>query len=145
MGTSTKHDGVAVCSVSEMARRLGLSRARFYQLVNRGVFPPPVRSNTHRPFYSLDLQQQCLAIRKTRVGFNGLPVLFNRSRRRSRGKSAGQYEGLVAALVNMGLKANMKTVRQAIRVLYPAGPTESQDEILRNLFRHFTEDCQKSV
>ena len=31
----------AVISVSEMARRLNLSRCRFYELVRAGVFPAP--------------------------------------------------------------------------------------------------------
>ena len=30
-------------SVTEMARMVGLSRARFYQLVRAGTFPPPDR------------------------------------------------------------------------------------------------------
>jgi len=145
MDVSAKYDRVAVCSVSEMARKLGLSRARFYQLVNKRVFPPPLRSGTRRPSYPPDLQQECLTIRKTRVGFNGLPVLFNRRRVRPQSRSVGQYDGLVAALMNMGLKVSADAVRQAAHALYPAGSPESQDEVLRNLFRHFTQDCQKSV
>lgn len=95
MDTSAKHDRVAVCSVSEMARRLGLSRARFYQLVKSGVFPPPLRSGTRRPSYPCDLQEQCLAIRETRVGFNGLPVLFDRHDQAAKleGKQRGSTTG----------------------------------------------------
>jgi predicted DNA-binding transcriptional regulator AlpA len=32
----------AVCSVHEMADKLGLSRPRFYQLLRLDVFPPPI-------------------------------------------------------------------------------------------------------
>jgi len=149
MDTSANHDRVAICSVSEMAHRLGLSRARFYQLVKKGVFPPPVRSGTQRPSYPPDLQEKCLAIHKTRVGFNGLPVLFNRRRQNGKARSGqgGQYEGLVAALKNMGLKVNANTVKRAVQVLSPAGLKEGQDqsEVLRALFLHFYPDCQKSV
>jgi len=54
-------NGKAAVSVSEMARIVGLSRSRFYGLVNEGVFPPPVYDlRTRRPFYDLDLQQRCL-------------------------------------------------------------------------------------
>ena len=149
MDTPPKHDGVALCSVSEMVRRLGLSRARFYQLVKTGVFPLPLRAGTRRPFYSSEFQEKCLAIRKTRVGFNGRPVLFNR--RQPRGKARrepeGQYDGLVAALKNLGLKVTANAVKRAVEVLYPAGQAQSQDpnEMLRKLFKYFRPDCPKSV
>jgi predicted DNA-binding transcriptional regulator AlpA len=149
MGTPVRHDSVAICSVSEMARRLGLSRARFYQLVKRGVFPPPLRCGAQRPSYPSDLQEKCLAIRKTRVGFNGQPVLFNRRRPsgRVRGGPGGQYDELAAALKNMGLKVSASAVRHAAQVLYPSGQAQGQDpsEMLRNLFKYFGSDCPKSV
>lgn len=149
MGTSANHDRVATCSVSEMAHRLGLSRVRFYQLVKKDVFPPPVRSGTQRPFYPPDLQDKCLTIRKTRVGFNGLPVLFNKRRQSGKARSGkgGQYDGLIAALENMGVRVNANTVRRAIHILYPAGLEESQDqsEVLRALFQHFYPDCKDHV
>ena len=48
----------AVVSVAEMARMCGLSRARFYQLVNEGVFPPPLyRIDTKRPFFDQEMQE----------------------------------------------------------------------------------------
>ena len=147
MHASTDHDLPAICSVTHMAAKVGLSRARFYQLVEMGVFPPPVRSGTQRPVYPRDLQQECLRIRRTGVGFNGLSVLFNRRRKKPkpRSRTGGQYNGLVAALTNMGLKVSANAVEHAIRVLYPAGPVESQDEVLGDLFRYLTKDCQKSV
>ncbi|MEN6335153.1 MAG: hypothetical protein ABFE01_12910 [Phycisphaerales bacterium] len=149
MDTSAKHDRVAICSVSEMARRLGLSRARFYQLVYKGVFPPPLRSGTQRPSYPSDLQEKCLAIRKTRVGFNGQPVLFNQRRSSSttRKKPTGQYDGFVAALRNMGLTVTAAAVKHAVQALYPAGQKQGQDpsEVLRKLFQYFRPDCPESV
>jgi hypothetical protein len=149
MDTPEKHDGEAICSVSEMARKLGLSRARFYQLVKSGVFPPPFRFEAKRPFYSCDLQEKCLAIRKTGVGFNGLPVLFNQ--RRPRGKAhqepTRQYDGFVAALNNMGLKVTASNVKHAVQALYPAGlePAHDPSEVLRNLFQYFRPECPRSV
>jgi hypothetical protein len=132
-----------------MARKLGLSRARLYQLVEMGVFPPPVRFGTRRPLYSPDLQQKCLQIRKTGAGFNGLPVLFNKRRKNSQSRSTqeGQYNGLVAALKNMGFEVNALAVKHAVRMLYPEGMEESQnqDVLLRDLVRHFTKDCQNNV
>jgi len=149
MDASAEHDRVAACSVSEMARRLGFSRARFYQLVKSGIFPPPLRSGTKRPFYPCDLQEKCLAIRKTRVGFNGQPVLFNHRRPGSKGRRepTGQYDGFVAALKNMGLKVTASDVKNAVQTLYPAGQAQGQDssEVLRNLFQYFRPECPRSV
>lgn len=64
-------------SVTEMARLVGLSRARFYQLVKDGVFPHPLYSiHTRRPYFSEEMQQVCLEVRKRNCGINGKPILF---------------------------------------------------------------------
>lgn len=48
----------AVVTVAEMARMCGLSRARFYQLQNAGVFPTPLYDvSTRRPFYVEEAQK----------------------------------------------------------------------------------------
>jgi hypothetical protein len=66
-----------VVTVAEMARLVGLSRARFYQLVTAGIFIPPARNaTTGRPFYSREQQAQCLEIRRINRGANGQPMLF---------------------------------------------------------------------
>ncbi len=68
-------------SVSEMARRLTLSRGRFYELVREGVFPAPCYClHTRRALYPADLVQQCLLIRQTNMGANDRYVLFYRHR-----------------------------------------------------------------
>ena len=67
----------AVVTVSEMARMCGLSRARFYQLADAGVFPLPVYCvSTRRPLYHEGAQQTCLEVRRRNCGANGKPVLF---------------------------------------------------------------------
>ena len=66
-----------IVTVSEMARMLGLSRARFYQLLNDGIFPRPSRNTkTKRPFLTREQQQICLGVRRSHCGVNGKPVLF---------------------------------------------------------------------
>lgn len=66
-----------IVSVSEMARTLGLSRARFYELIRAGIFPAPSRDEkTQRPFYNREQQEQCLTVRKTNCGVNGKVILF---------------------------------------------------------------------
>lgn len=66
-----------IVSVSEMARMLGLSRARLYQLIKEGVFPPPTQAeNGGRPFYDRQQQEQCVTVRRTNCGIDGRPILF---------------------------------------------------------------------
>ena len=67
----------AVVTVSEMARMVGLSRARFHELVEAGFFPSPVYCvTTRRPMYVEELQTTCLNVRRKNLGVNGKPVLF---------------------------------------------------------------------
>lgn len=66
-----------VVTVTEMARMCNLSRARFYQLMQQGVFPSPLRNRqTGRPYFDRELQDQCLSIRRTNRGANGKTVMF---------------------------------------------------------------------
>ena len=67
----------AAVTVSEMARMAGLSRSRFYQLVEAGAFPQPVYCvSTRRPMYEEELQKSCLEVRRRNCGVNGRPILF---------------------------------------------------------------------
>ena len=66
----------SVVSVAEMARMVGLSRGRFYQLVGT-AFPWPVYDiKTRRPYYDAEGQSRCLDVRKRNCGIDGRPVLF---------------------------------------------------------------------
>lgn len=66
-----------IVTVAEMARNIGLSRARFYELIKEGVFPNPSRNpQTKRPFFDRQQQEMCVLIRKTSKGANGRAVLF---------------------------------------------------------------------
>ena len=58
-------------TVSEMARMVGLSRARFYQLIG-SAFPFPVYNvSTKRPFFDESLQTICLEVRRRNCGIDG--------------------------------------------------------------------------
>ena len=70
-----------VVSISEMARMLGLSRARLYQLIKQGVLPQPIRNGqVKRAHYDRNLQEQCIKVRKTNCGINGEVILFYSSK-----------------------------------------------------------------
>ena len=138
------NDLKAVCSVTEMTKKLGLSRQRFYQLQKMGVFPVPIYCiRTKRPFYSFDLQQKCIDIRKTGVGHNGQPVIFYTLRKNDSTKSQNEpnhrCEELTDILRQMGLNVTQNKVRHAIKALYPEGLTQSPIEgmVIRDVFKHF--------
>ncbi len=134
----------AVCSVTELTKKLGLSRARFYQLQKMGVFPMPIYCiRTKRPFYPLELQHKSIDIRKTGIGLNGQATIFYASRKNIPQKSPSQlghqYEELADLLSQMGLNVTCNKVRKAVKALYPAGLAQCPDEgmVIRDLFRYF--------
>ena len=65
----------AVVTITEMSRMVGLSPARFRQLMGT-TFPSPLYSvATRRPFYTEDMQLICLDVRRRNCGIDGRPVL----------------------------------------------------------------------
>jgi hypothetical protein len=139
-----------VCSVVEMIRMLGLSRARFYQLLEQGIFPSPIYDlRTKRPFYTTELQQICLTVRESNIGFNNQYVLFYSPRKEKSGtateKSARPvkiknaiHDELAQTLCRMGLSVDAAKVGSAIESLFPDG-TDGKDHgvLIRDLFRYF--------
>jgi hypothetical protein len=101
-------------TVAEMARMVGLSRARLYQLTG-SVFPFPLYDvATRRPFYSAELQKMCLEVRRRNCGIDGKPVLFHRRgkevtpsiQKPSKKKAisnGSQYRDLLDGLRSLGL------------------------------------------
>jgi len=140
----SNNDYKSVCSVTELAKKLDMSRARFYQLQKVGVFPDPVYCiRTKRPFYPMDLQQQCIEVRKTGIGHNGQPIIFYRKRKDKLIKPQSQpnthYEQFANTLRQLGLKITVSEVKNAINTLYPRGMADNDGgAIIRDLFRHFS-------
>jgi len=62
-------------TVAEMARMLGLSRSRLYQLIGTAM-PEPSRDDNGRPFYNEEQQALCLEVRRRNCGVDGKPILF---------------------------------------------------------------------
>jgi hypothetical protein len=130
-------------TVSEMAERCQFSRSRFYDLLDAGVFPTPIRHpSTKRPMYDGRLQEKCLEIKATGIGANGEPVLFNRKPRqgarpqprRLQDKQPDHAE-VVDALKGLGLVATPQAVREALASLFPNGYVGlDQGEVIRKVF-----------
>lgn len=133
-------------SVTEMARMVGLSRARFYQLVRRGTFVVADQdATTQRPFYSEDKQRQILEVRRRNCGVDGKPILFY-SRRRDVGTvktqrvaktppKNNQFKELVESLSALGVTTTIGQVEPLVKELFPQG-TEGLDpgEVIRAVF-----------
>lgn len=132
-------------SVTEMAAMVGLSRARFYQLVKKGTFPPPdYEGDDGRPFFSEDKQRQCLEVRRRNCGIDGKAILFY-SRRRDAGgtrkkphtpkPTIGQHAELIDGLKSLGLVATAAQVDAVVKELYPNGTAGTgQGEVIRAVF-----------
>ena len=139
----------AVVTVSEMARMVGLSRARFYELVEAGVFPTPVYDvSTRRPMYVEELQKTCLEVRRRNCGVNGRPVLFYARGHRTptpavkpskptvaKPKPTPAHADLLDGLGALGLVATPAQVGEAVAALYPAGADGTdRGQVLRAVF-----------
>ena len=140
----------AVVTVAEMARMVGLSRARFYQLMGT-TFPWPVYDvSTRRPIYVEEQQRICLEVRRRNCGIDGKPVLFYARRngaplptskprpKKSETKKDEQFADLVAGLKSLGLTAvNAADVRSAVAVVFPNGITGIDGgQVIRAVFLH---------
>ncbi len=152
-----------VVTVTEMARMVGLSRARFYELSRQGVFAPPSRNPmTDRPFYSREQQERCQEIRRTHRGDNGRTILFysvapktpassERSVRRppkssKRPRRDSRIDGLREGLVQLGMREISEArIRAALAAEWPDGqddvePATLLTAVYRSLKRRNTPD-----
>jgi hypothetical protein len=147
-----RNDLESVCSVVEMARAVGLSRARFHHLIKAGVFPPPVYDiDTRRPMYSLSLQRMCLQIRNTCIGFDGQAIRFNTPRKARRTspshRNTGSLGYLVDILGGLGVRAVERDIAEAVKVLYPKGLPQGTIEasVIQNVQHYLRGNRKKSV
>ena len=141
----------AAYSVAETAAMAGVSRSRFYDLVDAGVMPPPVYSlRTRRPHYPADLVALCVRIKETNVGFDGQFVMFYDRKPKvttpvpaaeslRTGRKVTTPDPLTTEMVetlrSMGVRASEVEMIDAIRNRCPAGVTETAFETdLRAVF-----------
>ena len=145
----------SICSVTQMASSVNLSRARFHELIKKGFFPPPVYCIcTKRPFYPLSLQQQCLDIRGNGIGFNGQPILFNTPRKAKRKvikasphRQVVHHEDLTAILRSIHIRATDTEITQAVMSLYPKGLPQGplDNTVVRDVMTYLENACPKGV
>jgi predicted DNA-binding transcriptional regulator AlpA len=127
---ATENPLKSICSITAMAKKLILSRSRFYDLLNQGVFPKAVNCHgSNHLFYTLELQQQCLQVKQTGIGVNGQPVLFYLPRKHKVGKNKWADDTnpdyfamrLFGVLKNMGATLKISQLRTILKRMYPDG------------------------
>ena len=135
----------SVVSVAEMAKLVGLSRQRFYQLLGT-TFPYPMYwVATRRPFYTEEMQKICLEVRRRNCGINGKPVLFYSNgypprpqKPKAKSKSPRKkrrYVGLIDGLAALGLPVKEERAAAAVKQLFPNGVDgKDEGEVLREVF-----------
>lgn len=142
-----------VISVREMAERLGLSRGRFYELVEEGFFLPPIfLLSNRRPAYAAEMARRNEIAKMVGIGVNGAPKVFYRRRETPATQSSGPRSSSNArstrredrltpikrALVSLGL-SNVadEQVAAAVAELFPSGLDELEEgDVIRAVFRH---------
>jgi len=139
----------AAVSVTEMARMVGLSRARFYQLVKKGTFPSADQDPaTKRPCYLEDKQRLILEARRRNCGVDGKPILFY-CRRNDAGQKrpaprptigrvkevVKKYTDLIDGLAALNVSVTVAQVEPLVKELFPNG-TDGVDpgEVIRAVF-----------
>ena len=139
----------AAVSVTEMARMVGLSRARFYQLVKKGTFPSADQDHaTDRPCYLEEKQRQILEARRRNCGVDGKPILFY-CRRNDAGQKrtaarptigkvkevVKKYTDLIDGLASLNVTMTVAQVEPLLKELFPNG-TDGVDpgEVIRAVF-----------
>ena len=136
----------AVVTVSEMARMVGLSRSRFYQLIG-SAFPSPLLDKKKQPFYSEELQAVCLEVRRRNCGIDGKPILFyarrigtapTKPKKVKAPTTNPQHADLLDGVRSLGIASVMAAdIAKCLKEIFPSG-IENMDhgEILRAVFLH---------
>ena len=146
-----KHKIKPVMSVGDMAKALGHSRARFWQLQKQQIYPPALYDiRTKRPYFDARLQKICHEVRETGIGCNGDFILFYSPRKTPSAKPQkshrpdaqnkeipAEHQELVDTLNQMGVEVTGEQVSEAVQKLYPDGLKKDMGVVLREIYCHF--------
>lgn len=131
-----------IVSISEVCEMVGLSRARFYQLLESKFFPKPKYDpRSKRPYYDLELQKQIMESRQSGIGADGSYMLFYSPRKNGTSSPKKKQvspvvKELTETLESMGLETTIEQVKQGLAEIYPEGVDDvEQGVVIRELFR----------
>ena len=147
-------------NVSTMAKLLGLSRSRLYQLTDLGVLLKPVYLIANkRPVYTREMAICNLGVKQSNVGINGEIVMFYsalisnpvaksktiiQKSTKHKVASSGKHNEFIDALESLGLEnITSSQIDSAIHKCFPDGTENiSEDNILTEIFRYL--NCQNT-
>ena len=143
-------DNTRYYTVKEVCEAVGLSKSRFYQLLG-STFPWPAYLVTnHRPAFTEEQFQQCLAARRTNQGIDGNPVMFYSKRLPGRPRQSGQkrasskaakpkrHTHVIEALDQLGLPGiRQHAIDRALKRLSINGDAADSGKVIAQLFRFF--------
>ena len=149
-----------VLSVSQMAKVLQISRARFYQCLEAGYFlKPQYTEDTRRPYYTAEMAEANLNAKRSNVGINGKICLFYSPRnagvspapkisgpKTTKGKTdKNAYADLMEGLEALGLTGiTSSQVQAGLCHCYPEGYQNiAEGEVLKGLYLYIK--CQNST
>jgi DNA-binding transcriptional MerR regulator len=135
-------------SVSKTARLIGLSRPRFYELLNKGVFPRPHRNpSNNRPYYDQNLYEKCRQIKATGIDIKGRRVIFYKPRQKQTKKESSSKDlplkEIYDILTQMGINCSKKDFINITKTTYPNGFKKlDKGVVIRELYRQL---CKRTV
>jgi hypothetical protein len=142
-------DTKSIVTVAEMARMVGLSRARFYQLIGTAFPWPAYDISTRRPHFTEEQQLVCIEVRRRNCGVDGRPIMFYARRvpnptvavsprtRKTSTPRVDEHADLVDAVRSLGLMTTSAQVGEAVKQLFPMGIANTDHgEVIRAVFVH---------
>ena len=141
-----------IISINQLCAFLDISRSRYYQLLDEGILLPPIYSlETKRPYYTRQMAQSNIDVKKNNVGINGKICIFYRSRSRiissparkqttkkekKENVVASHIEDICEGLISLGIETiSPSQVKDVMHKCFPGG-TDNVDEgdVLRQVF-----------
>lgn len=140
-------------SINQLCKLMGVSRSRFYQLLNDKFLLPPIYSlDSKRPFYTRDMAEKNLSVIKNNMGLNGNVCLFYHTNRRTGSamkptKSKVQkkktfsesqhHQDLIEGLSCLGLNdIKISQIDAVLKQIYPKGVQNTDEgEVLKAVYR----------
>ena len=141
-----------ILSITQMSELLNLSRSRFYKLMSENIFLPPIYNVANkRPYFTSDMAEKNLQVKRNNLGMNGRIILFYTARnssplvahkKKSQKKKSNNipaednHQDLKEGLCALGLNGvSDAQIESALKKSFPQGTTNIVDgEVLRAVF-----------
>lgn len=149
---NNQNDIPEIVSINQLCSLMGISRSRYYQILNEKLILPPIYSpDSKRPYYTKEMVLRNLQVKRDNTGINGKICLFYNTKKptmtatpKAKSKtpksnisgSANQHQELIEGLEALGL-GNVKSsqIEAAIKKSYPDGADNiSEGELLRSVY-----------